>query len=105
MPDISAAASFRKGAINFNTWLLLSVRMLLWCRTNHEQCRRDFCFVDEFGLTTEMASSVASIFGFMIFARAGWAVLSVTRLYYGYVRSLAGIPAWDLKESARVPWA
>jgi NNP family nitrate/nitrite transporter-like MFS transporter len=70
MPEVSAAASFRKGAINLNTWLLY---IQYGCCFGVELTMNNAAatyFVDEFGLTTETASAVASIFGFMnIFAR------------------------------------
>lgn len=70
MPEISAAASFRSGAIDFNTWLLY---FQYACCFGVELTMNNFTatyFVDHFGLSTESASAIASIFGFMnIFAR------------------------------------
>mmetsp|Transcript_22596 Transcript_22596/g.37374 ORF Transcript_22596/g.37374 Transcript_22596/m.37374 type:complete len:507 (-) Transcript_22596:1327-2847(-) len=70
MPEISAAKSFRAGAIDLNTWLLF---VQYACCFGVELTMNNFSatyFVDEFGLTTETASAIASIFGFMnIFAR------------------------------------
>jgi NNP family nitrate/nitrite transporter-like MFS transporter len=70
MPEISAAASFRSGAIDFNTWILY---FQYACCFGVELTMNNFAstyFVDKFGLTTATASAVASIFGFMnIFAR------------------------------------
>lgn len=70
MPEISAAKSFRRGAIDFNTWIL-------WfqyaCCFGVELTMNNFSvtyFVDKFELSLESASAIASIFGFMnIFAR------------------------------------
>jgi NNP family nitrate/nitrite transporter-like MFS transporter len=70
MPEISASASFRKGAIDFNTWILY---LQYACSFGVELTMNNFAatyFVDSFGLSTSSASAVASIFGFMnIFAR------------------------------------
>jgi NNP family nitrate/nitrite transporter-like MFS transporter len=70
MPQISAAASFRKGAVNFNTWLLyIQYGCCFGVELTMNNAAASY-FVDEFGLSTETASAVASIFGFMnIFAR------------------------------------
>jgi NNP family nitrate/nitrite transporter-like MFS transporter len=70
MPEVSASASFRSGAVDLNTWLLY---IQYACCFGVELTMNNFAatyFVDEFGLTTESASAIASIFGFMnIFAR------------------------------------
>jgi NNP family nitrate/nitrite transporter-like MFS transporter len=70
MPEISAAASFRQGAVNFNTWLLY---IQYGCCFGVELTMNNAAatyFVDNFDLSTETASAVASIFGFMnLFAR------------------------------------
>jgi NNP family nitrate/nitrite transporter-like MFS transporter len=70
MPEVSAAASFRSGAIDLNTWLLF---LQYACCFGVELTMNNFSatyFVDTFDLTTESASAIASIFGFMnIFAR------------------------------------
>ncbi|CAB9529328.1 affinity nitrate transporter 2 [Seminavis robusta] len=70
MPEVSASASFRSGAIDFNTWLLY---LQYACCFGVELTMNNFTatyFVDKFALSTESASAIASIFGFMnIFAR------------------------------------
>lgn len=70
MAEISAASSFRAGAVDFNTWLLY---LQYACCFGVELTMNNFTatyFVDKFGLTTETAAAIASIFGFMnIFAR------------------------------------
>jgi NNP family nitrate/nitrite transporter-like MFS transporter len=70
MPEISAAASFRKGAVNFNTWLLyIQYGCCFGVEVTMNNAAASY-FVDEFGLMKATASAVASIFGFMnIFAR------------------------------------
>jgi NNP family nitrate/nitrite transporter-like MFS transporter len=70
MPEISAAASFRKGAVNLNTWLLyIQYGCCFGVELTMNNAATSY-FVDEFGLPTATASAVASIFGFMnIFAR------------------------------------
>jgi len=70
MVEVSAAASFRGGATDFNTWLLY---FHYACCFGVELTMNNFSatyFVDKFKLKTASASAVASIFGFMnIFAR------------------------------------
>jgi NNP family nitrate/nitrite transporter-like MFS transporter len=70
MPEVSAAASFRKGAVNLNTWLLyIQYGCCFGVELTMNNAAASY-FVDEFGLPTASASAVASIFGFMnIFAR------------------------------------
>jgi len=75
MPEISAAASFRGGAVDINTWLLF---MQYACCFGVELTVNNAAvsyFVKRFELTIESASAIASIFGFMnLFARGlgGW---------------------------------
>jgi NNP family nitrate/nitrite transporter-like MFS transporter len=70
MPEVSATASFRQGAVNLNTWLLY---IQYGCCFGVELTMNNAAatyFVDEFDLSTESASAIASIFGFMnLFAR------------------------------------
>mmetsp|Transcript_123 Transcript_123/g.224 ORF Transcript_123/g.224 Transcript_123/m.224 type:complete len:482 (+) Transcript_123:211-1656(+) len=70
MADISAAASFRQGAFNFNTWILF---VQYACSFGVELTMNNAAalyFKDKFLLSTESAAAVASIFGFMnLFAR------------------------------------
>jgi NNP family nitrate/nitrite transporter-like MFS transporter len=70
MPEISAAASFRSGAINFNTWILF---IQYGCCFGVELTMNNAAalyFKDEFGQSTESAAAIASIFGWMnLFAR------------------------------------
>jgi NNP family nitrate/nitrite transporter-like MFS transporter len=70
MPEISAAASFRSGAINFNTWILF---LQYACCFGVELTMNNAAalyFKDEFGQSTESAAAIASIFGWMnLFAR------------------------------------
>jgi len=70
MEEVSAAASFRGGATDFNTWLLY---FHYACCFGVELTMNNFSatyFVDKFLLKTSSASAIASIFGFMnIFAR------------------------------------
>lgn len=70
MPEISAAASFRSGAINVNSWILfvqygccLGVELTMYNAAA-------LYFVDTFGQSTEQAAAIASTFGWMnLFAR------------------------------------
>lgn len=77
MANVSATTSFQRGAWNWNTWLLFiqygacfGVELTI---NNYAATH----FVDEFGLSTETASAVASVFGFInIFARGFGGLLS-----------------------------
>lgn len=70
MPEVSAAASFRTGAFNLNTWLLF---IQYGCCFGVELTMNNAAalyFKDEFGLSTASAAAIASIFGWMnLFAR------------------------------------
>uniref|UniRef100_A0A7S1YPY5 Nitrate/nitrite transporter n=1 Tax=Ditylum brightwellii TaxID=49249 RepID=A0A7S1YPY5_9STRA len=70
MPEVSAAASFRSGAFNFNTWILF---MQYGCSFGVELTMNNAAalyFRQEFNQTTEAAAAIASIFGWMnLFAR------------------------------------
>lgn len=70
MPQVSAAASFRQGAINFNTWILF---IQYGCSFGVELTMNNAAasyFKDEFKQSTESAAAIASIFGWMnLFAR------------------------------------
>ena len=71
MPPVSAAASFRSGMLNINSWLLF---VQYGCTFGVELTMNNAAalyFKDQFGQTTENAAAIASIFGwFNIFARA-----------------------------------
>lgn len=70
MQEVSAAASFRQGALNINSWILF---IQYGCCFGVELTMNNAAalyFVEEFGQTTESASAIASIFGWMnLFAR------------------------------------
>lgn len=70
MPEVSATSSFRQGALNFNTWILF---IMYGCSFGVELTMNNassLYFQEEFGLKTETASAIASIFGWMnLFAR------------------------------------
>jgi len=70
MPEVSAAASFRSGAMNFNTWILF---LQYGCCFGVELTMNNAAalyFREEFDQTTESAAAIASIFGWMnLFAR------------------------------------
>ena len=70
MPNLSATTSFRRGVWNLNTWLLfLQYGACFGVELTMNNAAATY-FVDQFDLATEMASAVASVFGFMnIFAR------------------------------------
>merc|ERR1712157_412295 len=70
MPEVSAAASFRQGACNINSWILF---IQYGCCFGVELTMNNAAasyFVDQFDQTTEAAAAIASIFGWMnLFAR------------------------------------
>jgi MFS transporter, NNP family, nitrate/nitrite transporter len=71
MPEVSASASFRVGATNLNTWILFIHYACCFGVELTMDNAAALYFKDEFGLTTEGAGAVASIFGWMlIFSRA-----------------------------------
>jgi len=75
MPEVSAAASFRGGALDFNTWLLFFQYACCFGVELTVNNAAVSYFVNRFELTIETASAIASIFGFMnLFARGvgGW---------------------------------
>ena len=70
MAQVSAAASFRQGACNFNTWLLFVQYACCFGVELTMNNAAALYFKDEFGQTTESAAAIASIFGWMnLFAR------------------------------------
>ena len=70
MPEVSAAASFRSGAINFNTWILFIQYATCFGVELTMNNAAALYFKDEFGQSTESAAAIASIFGWMnLFAR------------------------------------
>lgn len=70
MLEVSAAASFRTGALNFNTWLLfIQYACCFGVELTMNNAAASY-FKEEFELTTESAAAIASIFGWMnLFAR------------------------------------
>jgi len=70
MAEVSAAASFRQGALNFNTWILFIQYACCFGVELTMNNAAALYFKDQFGQTTESAAAIASIFGFMnLFAR------------------------------------
>lgn len=70
MPEISAAASFRQGAYNLNTWLLFIQYACCFGVELTMNNAAALYFKDEFDQSTESAAAIASIFGWMnLFAR------------------------------------
>eukprot|EP00536_Pseudo-nitzschia_multiseries_P013875 jgi/Psemu1/261779/estExt_Genewise1Plus.C_6270003 len=70
MADVSAAASFRQGAFNFNTWILFIQYACCFGVELTMNNAAALYFKDKFFLSTESAAAIASIFGFMnLFAR------------------------------------
>lgn len=70
MTEVSAAASFRDGATNLNTWLLfIQYACCFGVELTMNNAAATY-FQEEFKLTTESAAAIASIFGWMnLFAR------------------------------------
>jgi MFS transporter, NNP family, nitrate/nitrite transporter len=70
MPEISAAASFRAGAINFNSWILFLQYAACFGVELTMNNAAALYFKEEFKQSTESAAAIASIFGWMnLFAR------------------------------------
>lgn len=70
MQEVSAAASFRSGALNINTWLLFIQYACCFGVELTMNNAAALYFVDRFGQSTEAAAAIASIFGWMnLFAR------------------------------------
>ena len=70
MVPVSAAASFRRGALNINTWLLFLQYAGCFGVELTMNNAAALYFKDEFGASTESAAAIASIFGWMnLFAR------------------------------------
>jgi len=71
MAEVSAAASFRQGAFNLNTWILFAQYACTFGVELTMDNAAALYFKDAFGQSTESAAAIASIFGWMnIFARA-----------------------------------
>jgi NNP family nitrate/nitrite transporter-like MFS transporter len=71
MPEVSAAASFRVGAVNINSWLMFIQYGTSFGVELTMHSAAALYFKDEFDLTTEEAAATASIFGwFNLFSRA-----------------------------------
>jgi NNP family nitrate/nitrite transporter-like MFS transporter len=70
MPEVSAAASFRSGALNFNTWLLfIQYACCFGVELTMNNAAASY-FKGTFDLSTKSAAAIASIFGWMnLFAR------------------------------------
>jgi NNP family nitrate/nitrite transporter-like MFS transporter len=70
MANVSAAASFRNGALNVNTWLLFVQYACCFGVELTMNNAAALYFKDKFGQSTESAAAIASIFGWMnLFAR------------------------------------
>jgi len=77
MPEISAAASFRSGAINVNTWILFLQYAGCFGVELTMNNAAALYFKDQFGQSTESAAAIASIFGWMnLFARGAGGYMS-----------------------------
>jgi len=70
MPPVSAAASFRAGALNLNTWFLFIQYACCFGVELTMNNAAALYFTDRFDQSTEAAGAIASIFGWMnLFAR------------------------------------
>ena len=77
MGEVSAAGSFSAGALNFNTWLLFIQYACCFGVELTMNNASALYFKEKFGLTTETAAAIASIFGWMnLFARGLGGLLS-----------------------------
>ena len=77
MAEVSAAASFRTGAMNFNTWLLfIQYACCFGVELTMNNAAATY-FRVKFDLSTEKAAAIASLFGWMnLFARGVGGYLS-----------------------------
>jgi len=79
MLEVSAAASFRDGAVNLDTWILFIQYACCFGVELTMNNAAALYFKDEFGQSTESAAAIASIFGWMnLFARGLGGFLSDT---------------------------
>jgi NNP family nitrate/nitrite transporter-like MFS transporter len=71
MTEVSATSSFRQGALNLNTWLLfIQYGCSFGVELTMNNAASTYFQQEPFNLTTESASAIASIFGWMnLFAR------------------------------------
>ena len=70
MGNVNVAKSFREGSLNINTWLLFVQYACCFGVEITMNNAAAIYFKEEFGLTTEKAAAIASIFGWMnLFAR------------------------------------
>jgi len=70
MPEVSAGASFRSGALNINTWILFIQYACCFGVELTMNNAAALYFHGRFGASTETAAAIASIFGWMnLFAR------------------------------------
>jgi len=77
MAEVSAAASFRSGALNFNTWILFIQYACCFGVELTMNNAAALYFKETFGQSTESAAAIASIFGWMnLFARGLGGALS-----------------------------
>jgi NNP family nitrate/nitrite transporter-like MFS transporter len=84
MPEISAAASFRDGAFNFNTWVLFIQYACCFGVELTMNNAAALYFKDEFGQSTESAAAIASIFGWMNLVARGLGGYSSDKLNAKY---------------------
>jgi NNP family nitrate/nitrite transporter-like MFS transporter len=69
-PEVTTASSFRKGACNWNSWLLFIQYACCFGVELTMNNAAALYFRDEFGQSTEAAAAIASIFGWLnLFAR------------------------------------
>lgn len=77
MLEVSAAASFRDGAVSLDTWILFIQYACCFGVELTMNNAAALYFKDEFGQSTESAAAIASIFGWMnLFARGLGGMLS-----------------------------
>ena len=70
MPNVSVAKSFKKGILDYNTWLLFAQYACCFGVEITMNNAASLYFQERFDLSVETAAAVASIFGWMnIFAR------------------------------------
>lgn len=88
MPEVSIVSSFRDGSLNWNTWILFIQYACCFGVELTMNNASALYFKDVFGLSTETAAAMASIFGWMnLFARGLGGFFSD---YFNYTMGMKG---------------
>ena len=85
MPEISASASFRAGAVNFNTWIMFIQYACCFGVELTMYNASALYFKSEFDLTTEEAAAIASIFGWINCTKRGLILIRKPELFEPFI--------------------